>query len=106
MTSRELAVGKLEGSLELRDGPDSRRQNGLPLLQGLALCTLGGVRRWSARRGSAAVTRPVGLCGGCARVGKAGMGKSLSAAYLLGKVFSSSISGKVRLFPAGFGFGF
>lgn len=56
MTSQELAAGKLEGSLELRDGPDSRRQTGLPLLQGLALCTLGGVRRWSARRGSAAVT--------------------------------------------------
>lgn len=86
MISQALTAGKLEGSLELQDGPDSLRQNGLPLLLGLALCTLRVVRRWSARRGSAAVTGAVGHCGGCARMGKAWLGKSLSAAYLLGKV--------------------
>jgi hypothetical protein len=62
VTSQELAAGKLEGFLELRHGPEGLRQSRFLLPPGLALCTL-GVRRWSARRGSAAATGAVGVRG-------------------------------------------
>lgn len=82
MTCQELAAGKLEGFLELRDGPGGlRRQSGFLLPPGARAVH----PRWPQVVGAPRKCR-CDWGGGCARAGKARGGKSLPP-NLLRKVF-------------------